>query len=111
MKRGEIDKELSNTRKTLRRWPVHCCDVDDECGIAFGDHWKLSANWRTNSIDCRQIIFNLPDGTIENFQLGLCPEEAYQSMIKDAIEHVDDHEFWIKQYEIDTWIHERIENL
>ena len=86
-------------------------DVDDECGIAFGDHWRLSANWRTNSIDCRQIVFNFPDGAIENFQLGLCPEEAYQSMIKDAVEHVDDHEFWIKQYEIDTWIHERIEKL
>ena len=77
----------------------------------FGDHWRLSANWRTNSIDCRQIVFNFPDGAIENFQLGLCPEEAYQSMIKDAVEHVDDHEFWIKQYEIDTWIHERIEKL
>ena len=86
-------------------------DVDDECGITFTDKWRLSANWRTNSVDCRQIVFNFPDGSIENFQLGLCPEYAYKAMIKDAIDHIADPDFWKDQLYKDLWIHEKIEKL
>jgi predicted dehydrogenase len=86
-------------------------NVDDECGITFTDKWRLSANWRTNGIDCRQIIFNFPDGSIENFQLGLCPEYAYQAMIKDAVDHIADPDFWKDQLCKDLWIHEKIEKL
>jgi len=32
-------------------------------------------------------------------------------MIKDAIANIDNHTFWLEQFRIDTWIHERIENL
>ena len=61
-------------------------DVDDECHFTFTEKWHLSANWRTDNVDCRQIIFSMPDDTVEIFQLGLCPEDAYQRMIADAID-------------------------
>lgn len=86
-------------------------DVDDMCHIAFTDKWNLSADWRTDNVDCRQISFHMPDESIEIFELGLCPEDAYQAMIKDAVDNRDNSEFWLKQYEYDTWIHEQIENL
>jgi hypothetical protein len=57
------------------------------------------------------IEFIMPDNSIERFELGWCPEEAYQTMIKEAIERVDDAKFWTEQYEQDTWIHTVIEKL
>jgi len=32
-------------------------------------------------------------------------------MILDAIDNKDNFEFWKQQFEYDTWIHERLENL
>ena len=61
--------------------------------------------------DDSSIEFIMQDNTIERFELGWCPEEAYQAMITEAIERTDDHKFWLGQLEIDTWIHERIEKL
>jgi hypothetical protein len=57
------------------------------------------------------IKFIMEDNTVERFELGWCPEEAYHNMIVDAMTSIDDSDFWLKQYNIDTWIHERIENL
>jgi hypothetical protein len=53
----------------------------------------------------------MPDNRVERFELGWCPEDAYEFMIMDAITHIDDYQFWLDQYDIDTWIHERIEKL
>jgi hypothetical protein len=53
----------------------------------------------------------MPDNSVERFELGWCPEEAYLNMIKDAVDNVDNYQFWLNQFDIDTWIHERIENL
>ena len=53
----------------------------------------------------------MEDNSVERFELGWCPEEAYQSMIKEAIDRVDDAKFWTEQYEQDTWIHGIIEKL
>jgi len=86
-------------------------DVDDECYMTFTDKWNLLANWRTNDFDSRVIMFTMPDGSLESFELGLCPEDAYQAMIAEAVNRIDDYEFWLKQVDIDTWIHEQIENL
>lgn len=86
-------------------------DVDDECHMSFIDKWSLLANWRTNDFDSREIIFTAPTGHIDSFELGLCPEDAYQTMINEAVKHIDDADFWLKQYDIDTWIHEQIESL
>jgi predicted dehydrogenase len=86
-------------------------DVDDMCVINFGDKWKCAANWRSIDEEDSSIEFVMPDNTVERFELGWCPEDAYESMIKEAIERVDDYQFWLEQFDVDTWIHERIENL
>jgi predicted dehydrogenase len=86
-------------------------NVDDMCMFTFTGKWNLSADWKTGNVDCRQIFFHMPDDTIENFQLGLCPEDAYQAMIKDAVDNVDNDDFWQQQFEQDIWIHQQIENL
>ena len=86
-------------------------NVDDMCVINFGNKWKLEANWRSMDKEDSSIEFVMQDNSIERFELGWCPEEAYHNMIVDAITNVDNHEFWLKQYSIDTWIHQRIEKL
>ena len=86
-------------------------DVDDVCVINFGNKWKCAANWRSIDEEDSSIEFVMQDNSVERFELGWCPEEAYHNMIVDAITHMDDYQFWLKQLYIDTWIHERIENL
>ena len=86
-------------------------DVDDMCVINFGNKWKLEANWRSMDAEDSSIEFIMQDNTVERFELGWCPEEAYHNMIADAIANIDNSEFWLRQYDIDTWIHERIEKL
>jgi len=86
-------------------------DVDDRCWTLFGDKWNLLADWRTMDKDDSSIEFIMEDNSIERFELGWCPEEAYHNMIVSAIDNEDNSKFWLEQYAIDTWIHERIENL
>lgn len=86
-------------------------NVDDVCVINFSNKWKCAANWRSMDEENSSIEFIMQDNTVECFELGWCPEEAYHNMIVDAIKHIDNYEFWLNQYGIDTWIHERIENL
>jgi predicted dehydrogenase len=87
-------------------------NVDDLCKIKYmnsGRTWKMEANWADGKEDNRAIEFEMNDGSVRRFELGLCPEEAYQAMIKEAVEQVSNDEFWQKQFEIDHWIHERVE--
>jgi predicted dehydrogenase len=86
-------------------------DVDDMCVINFGAKWRCAANWRSMDEEDSSIEFVMPDNKVERFELGWCPEEAYLNMIKDAVDNVDNYQFWLEQFDIDTWIHERIENL
>jgi hypothetical protein len=86
-------------------------DVDDVCVINFGDKWKCAANWRSMDEEDSSIEFTMQDDSVTQFELGWCPEEAYLNMIKDAIENLNNDEYWKVQLEIDLWIHERIENL
>ncbi len=86
-------------------------DVDDYCNISFSNKWHCRANWRSMTHEKSAIEFTMQDNSVETFELGWCPEEAYTNMISDALANVDNHKFWLDQYEIDTWIHERIENL
>ena len=86
-------------------------DVDDMCVINFGNKWRCAANWRSMDEEDSSIEFVMPDNTIERFELGWCPEDAYESIIKDAIANIDNYQFWLDQFDIDTWIHERMENL
>ena len=89
-------------------------NVDDVCKFVFEGpqrDWNLIADWRSTITDYRQIDFQLLDGTTESFELGLCPAEAYQAMIADAVTNLNNEEFWTEQYQKDVWIHERIDEL
>ncbi len=84
-------------------------DVDDRCHISFGDKWMLVADWRNMSKDDSSIEFVMEDDNVTRFELGWCPEDAYQSMIADAITNINDYEFWLNQIKQDLWIHDKIE--
>jgi len=86
-------------------------DVDDKCHIDFGNKWHCSANWRSMSYENSAIEFIMQNNTVERFELGWCPEDAYLNMIKDAVENLNNNDFWQEQLEQDIWIHKRIEVL
>ena len=86
-------------------------DVDDKCHIDFGSKWGCQADWRSITTEDSCIQFIMQDNSIERFELGWCPEDAYESMIQDAVDHMDDYQFWLDQFDIDTWIHEQIETI
>lgn len=80
-------------------------NVDDFCYITY-DRFKLSANWRSDSND------NISVTTTSNvFELGLCPEEAYERMIETARLNLLNDAFWKEQEEMDLWIHQQLEAL
>ena len=81
-------------------------DVDDKVEMSFGERWRVHANWRDLTTEESCVTIN--DTTIE---LGWCPEEAYHNMIKDAIDNVDNDNFWQQQVRQDIWIHKQIEAL
>lgn len=87
-------------------------DVDDLCKIKYmknGRVWKMEANWADGVADNRAVEFEMDDGSVKRFELGLCPEEAYKNMIDTCISNISNEQFWQQQYDIDMWIHERIE--
>ena len=92
-------------------FPDGVYNVDDQCQISFTNKWDLRANWRTMNVERSAITFINQDNTVDVFELGWCPEEAYTNMIKDAVENLNNEAFWNNQLEIDLWIHERIENI
>ena len=89
-------------------------DVDDSYRLEYVCHnrtWTLDANWRTLGEDDRAIIFTMPDDSQVRVELGLCPEDAYQTMIQDAVLSQHEAIFWKKQLTQDLWIHQQIETL
>lgn len=118
-------KDVLNGKASLMNWtldniesteygtvyPNGTYDVDDQSIISFTNKWNCRANWRTMNIERSAITFTNQDNSVEVFELGWCPEDAYQAMIKDAVDNVDNYQFWLNQFDIDTWIHEKIENL
>jgi len=86
-------------------------DVDDFCNFKFGNKWECLAEWRSLKYELSAILFTMQDNSKKVVELGWCPEDAYQSMIKEAVDNIDNYKFWLDQFEIDTWIHERIEKL
>jgi predicted dehydrogenase len=121
----EWRKESVNGQSSIMNWslenidsteygtinPNGIYDVDDACHIDFGNKWGCQANWRSMDQEDSSIEFIMQDNTVERFELGWCPEEAYLNMIKDAVNNVANNEFWQEQCDIDLWIHKRIENL
>jgi predicted dehydrogenase len=86
-------------------------DVDDFYYLEYKNNdkrWLLTADWRGLGDERIHIQFIYPDDTYDIVELGLCPEDAYQSMIQDAVDHVNDPAFWLNQLEQDLWIHENI---
>lgn len=107
-----LDKIEDSEYGTVKRDGVY--DVDDLAKIKYmqnGRVWKMVANWADSQADDRCVEFEKDDGTVTRFELGLCPEEAYKAMIAEAVANKDNFEFWKQQFEYDTYIHERIENL
>ncbi len=86
-------------------------NVDDRCHFTFNNKWNLEADWRRITEEKINIEFTNQNNSVDTFDLGLCPEYAYESMIKDAIKNIGDNQFWEQQEKIDLWIHERIENI
>jgi predicted dehydrogenase len=86
-------------------------DVDDVCRISFGNKWNLKAEWRSMDKDQRNIEFIMPDNSIQTFELGLCPEDAYENMIKDCIDNYNNADFWFDQLRKDLWIHYKVQDL
>jgi hypothetical protein len=87
-------------------------DVDDFYQIEFeakNRTYLLTTQWRSMTLDQRYIRFSTQVGVGLIEELGLCPEDAYQRMIEDALAHENDYLFWEEQYHIDMWIHEMIE--
>lgn len=85
-------------------------DVDDYCEFVFktGSHtWTLITDWKSNSgIDEVSIDF---EG--KRFELGLCPEQAYEKMITTAFKNLNNEAFWEEQYNQDIFIHTQIEKI
>ena len=105
-----LDKIEDTEYGAVKRDGVY--DVVDLCKIKYmknGRVWKMEANWADGKEDNRAVEFEMDDGTIKRFELGLCPEEAYKNMIDACISNVSNDQFWIDQAQKDIWIHERIE--
>lgn len=90
-------------------------NVDDYCMFRFidveGREWELTANWKNNKEDDSSIMFELSSGRTVKFELGLCPEEAYEKMIVTAVKNLNNDGFWKHNYEQDMWIHRQIERI
>jgi len=86
-------------------------DVDDKCYIDFGSKWGCQANWRNMIADNSSIQFIMQDNSIEVFELGWCPEDAYKNMIQDAVNNLNNMDFWSEQLAQDLFIHQQIETL
>ena len=116
----------SSTTEKVKRWNLETLsktdygtvkkdgiyNVDDFCKLTYSTKWELTADWRSLKADRRNIEFVMKkDNTIIGFDLGLCPEDAYQRMIKDAYNNINNNEYWQTQKEQDLWIHQQIENI
>jgi predicted dehydrogenase len=85
-------------------------DVDDRCELTYVSDLKqfnITADWKTD----RETEIGIQFGDDIFVSLGLCPEEAYQTMIQTAVSNLNNREFWKEQLAQDLWIHQQIENL
>ena len=92
-------------------------DVDDNCSIDFFTSTqtypvRLIANWKQPLLkNDLEIDFNvfLKDGSRKVFDLGLCPEMAYDIMFHYFVKMSE--ETFNSNNEIDLWIHDYVEQL
>ena len=94
--------------------PAGVYDVDDRAELEYeykGKKIFFVADWRSNASTDIGLEFIINNGPTFTFELGLCPEEAYENMIKDAWANLNNSEFWQRQIEQDIWIHDVMTNL
>lgn len=109
--RWQLDEIDSTDYGTIN--PAGVYNVDDVCKLEYingNTKWILSANWRSLEEDNISISFGMKGSAVIH-KLGLCPESAYKAMIEQAIENINNDDYWRNQYDQDVWIHEQIENL
>lgn len=107
-----LDSLTGTDYGTINRLGMY--NVDDRAHLHFCDKntvWKLEANWKNSQADNQAIEFTYPDATVERIELGLCPEYAYQEMIKCAVENKHNVEWMTTQYTHDMWIHNMLTKL
>jgi predicted dehydrogenase len=88
-------------------------NVDDFAELEYQNgscFWVLSSNWKDGVNDDIFLSFSMKNSAVKA-SLGLCPEEAYRTMIETAVKNVDKDAFWKDQYDQDMWIHEQLESL
>ena len=86
-------------------------NVDDEVEVELTDsttNFIIKADWRSDTVDDIAIHYYKHGNLIKTIPLGLCPVEAYQSMILDCIKNKDNDDFWKQQAEYDEWIQTQI---
>jgi predicted dehydrogenase len=86
-------------------------DVDDWNQITLNDGKKkyiLTADWRSMDKDDRAIHCYQREKLVKSFELGLCPESVYATMIQDVFDNINNEEFWNRHKEHDVWIHNTI---
>lgn len=120
-------KDFKNQKYRLeQRWNISDCtgtdygvvnqngvyDVDDSAVMELTDGAKtyiLYANWKSNLMDDVAVHFyRNGESHLKSIQLGLCPEKAYENMIRDCLIHLGDDMFWNNQLEQDLYIQEKI---
>lgn len=101
----QLDEIDSTDYGVVNRQGTH--NVDDFSSLQYDDKWHLEANWRDMTKEESCIRFD--NDTVVD--LGWCPESAYKNMIQDAVENLNNNEFWQEQLSQDVWIHQQIEAL
>jgi len=89
-------------------------DVDDRVELEINHNGKLLffiADWRSNDKDDIGLTFIAEGGARFEFELGLCPESAYETMIRSALDNLNNSDFWQQHIKQDLWIHEAITNV
>jgi len=77
----------------------------------YDQKWFIESCWRSLNKNVSEVNFYQGNDLIKKVELGWCPEDAYYNMIKDAVENIDNDDFWKIQLEQDIWIHKQIEEL
>jgi predicted dehydrogenase len=70
---------------------------------------NIKADWRSLEGDNIAIYFQTKSHGHHVYPLGLCPEDAYERMIAECVQEIDNDEFWANQLQQDLWIHQQIQ--
>jgi predicted dehydrogenase len=108
--RSQLSDLTSSDYGTVKADGIY--NVDDYCAIEMAlaeTRLLLIADWRSMREDNVGIEMFTEAGAV--YPLGLCPEEAYSTMIQTALRNQNVDEFWNDQRIQDIWIHKVLEEL